>query len=151
MLCESNKINDLHDVELIKTKAPLDIISIGAFFFLFGEILYFRQTDKNLRDKGVGKLIFVPPNEGEKFEGQDSGLNQTPQLSRKHAKSYIDIGNMHETCFSGGSNASKVAFLPFVEVNAQNWNTQKFNPTLLAKRVKLIADLVSGVRMRRNV
>lgn len=118
---------------------------------MFGEILYFRQTDNNLQNKGVGKFIFVPPNEGEKFEEQDSGSSQTPHLSGKHANSYIDIGNMHETRYSGGSNASKVAFLPFVEVNAQNWNTQKFNPTLLAKRVKLIADLVSGVRMRRNV
>jgi len=78
VLFESIKINDLHDVELIKTKAPLDIISIGAFFFLFGVILYFRQTDEDLQKRGVGKFIFVPPNEGQKFKEQDLGLNQTP-------------------------------------------------------------------------
>ena len=125
-------------------------MSIGAFLFVWC-ILYFRQTDEDLQKRGVGKFMFFPKNGGEKIEGQNSGSSQTPHLSRKHAKSYIDIGNMHETCYSRGSNASKVAFLPFVEVNAQNWNTQKFNPTLLAKRIKLIADLVSGVRMRRNV
>jgi len=70
-------------------------------------------------------------------------------LSGKRSKSYIDIGSFNKTrCFEG-SNAQTEAFLPFVEVDAQNWQTQKFNPTLLAKRIKLIADLVSGVRMRR--
>lgn len=135
----------------IKRLKLLWILCPLELFFLFGVFCIFRQTDKNLQDKGVGKFIFVPPNEGQKFEEQDFESSQTPHLSRKRCNSYVDIGKCNKTCYSGGSNASKAAFLPFVEVDAQNWQTKKFNPTLLAKRIKLIADLVSGVRMRRNV
>jgi len=95
--------------------------------------------------------MFFPKNGGEKIDERILGSNQTPQNVGKRCNSYIDIGKCNKTPFLEGLNDQKKSFLPFVEVDAQNWQTKKFNPTLLAKRIKLIADLVSGVRMRRNV
>lgn len=135
----------------IKRLKLLWILCPLELFFLFGVFCIFRQTDEDLQKRGVGKFMFFPKNGGEKIDEQNLGSSQTPQNVGKRSKSYIDIGSFNKTPFLEGLNDQKKSFLPFVEVNAQNWNTQKFNPTLLAKRIKLIADLVSGVRMRRNV